>query len=291
MNAGALLDSLTVFSARESPPVLGLTLDAALRAAAGRATVRVLVNGNPGLAAALRAQAARWPGLDIESLPRADKASAWNHALQASWRGEARMFFCDGYVHLAPDAIAALSTAVAARPGALAGSGVPAAGRSARRLRAAMLADGGLHGNFCCLTAPAVQAIRTRGLRLPAGLYRGEALWRALCCYAFDPARHAWRSDRVVVATDATWRFPPLRAWHPADWRALWRRRLRQAQGDLENLATRDHLSLRRLPPEVLPPTARALVEAWGERDPAGLQRALAVDWRRRVAWQRLQRD
>lgn len=291
MNRGTLPDSLTVFSARESLPLLGATLDAALRAAAGRATVRVLVNGNPELAAAVRAQAARWPGLAIESLPRADKASAWNHALQACWRGEARMFFCDGYARLAPDAVAALAAALSARPDALAGGGVPVAGRSARRLRASMLASSGLHGSFCALTAPAVQAIRARGLALPTGLYRGEALWRALCCYAFDPARHAWCPERVVVAADATWTFTPLRAWHPADWWALWRRRLRQAQGDLENFATRDHLSLRRLPPEALPATACELIEAWGVRDPAGLRHALATDWRRRLAWQALRRD
>lgn len=200
------------------------------------------------------------------------------------------MFFCDGYVLLAPAAVRALRDALVAEPAALAGSGVPAAGRSAMALRAAMLADGGMHGNFCCLTSAAVQAIRNRGLRLPQGLYRGEALWRALCCYSFDPATHAWRDDRVVVAGQACWSFPPLRAWHPLDWRASWRRRLRQAQGDLENLAARDHLSLRRLPPEALPATVFELIDAWRLRNPAAFRQALAADWRRRLAWHRLQR-
>ena len=281
-------DSLTVFAARESAAALRSTVESARIAADGACRLRVLVNGNPALAAALRASARQWPDVTIDSLPRADKAAAWNYALHACWRGEARMFFCDGYVHLAPDAVQALARALAERPEALAGSGVPSTGRSAPALQAAMATHGGMHGNFCGLTRLAIEAIRARGLRLPTGLYRGEALWRALCCYAFDPATHAWRDERVIVAPQAQWTFAPLRGWRPADWLVAWRRRLRQAQGDLENLAAREHLSLRRLPPEALPGTAFEMIDTWRQRDPRGFRQALQADWKRRRVWRRL---
>jgi len=41
------------------------------------------------------------------------------------------------------------------------------------------------------------------------------------------------------------------------------RRLLRQAQGSLENAAAREHLSIRRLPPQALPATTAGLVDGW----------------------------
>ena len=277
--------------------MLDATITAAIAAAAqateavpaGSAVIDVLVNGDVALAdAAARrvpehekqgaqqraaphgdAAAVPAPRLRIWHLALADKAHAWNQYLEVIWPGAGLAFFVDGYVRLWPATIERIARHVRACPDAIGGTGVPTVGRSAAAATRAMLESGGIQGNCFCITGPTLLQMRQSGFRLPLGLYRGDAMIGAVLAYRLDPAKNQWDSKRAVpVVPTASWDMKAARLWRPADWRAMLRRRDRQAQGELENLAMREHLTLRRQPPQALPATAAELVLGWAERCP-----------------------
>ena len=280
--AASVGHSVAIFASRETPAVLDATIAAATRAvaqagSASGAVIDVLVNGNTALADAVvqlgRARAQRAgtqaPRLRIWQLALADKAHAWNQYVEAIWPGSEVAFFVDGYVRLWPSAIERLSQRLRLSADAIAATGVPTVGRSAAAARRTMLAEGGIQGNCFCIAGSALRQMREMGFRLPLGLYRGDAMIGAVLAYRLDPMQHQWDAKgAVLVEPTASWDMQATRWWHLADWRALFRRRDRQAQGTLENLATREHLTLRRLPPQALPATAAELVLGWAGRCP-----------------------
>jgi len=276
--------SVVIFTARESAPVLAACVRAALRACHGhRYTIDILVNGNAALA---QASTALLPALTdvgpddrvrLWLLPLGDKAGAWNHYVHQLWPAADSTFFIDGYVEVEPDALAVLHRALQAAPTALAASGVPSSGRSAAALRRGMLAHGGLHGNLYALPAAALAAIRATSFQLPLGLYRTDALLGAALMYRLAPARHTWDQACIVVDPAASWLVRPGPLWSRAALRALWQRRLRQAQGELENRAAREHLSIRRQAPAQLAATTADLVGAWIAAQPDQARRLFLV--------------
>ncbi len=272
--------ALVVFTARETPETLWATLQAAQAAIHGRnCVVDVLVNGNPGLVEQVqeRLQGGPWRQLRLWSIAVGDKANAWDQYLHEIWSGEALVFFIDGYVRLQPDALGLLGPAVLHDAHALGGSGVPSVGRTAAALRAEMLRDGGFHGNLCCLKGSTIHRMRARRIRLPRGLYRADSLVGGLLCFNLDPAACAWDPARIRVHGQATWHVDEKHWWRLEEWRAKIKRSLRQARGRLENEAVKDHMARRRLAPEALPATSRALVLGWYA---AAGARALAFTWR-----------
>ena len=292
--------TVVIFASRETPEVLRQTISAASVASEHAlaadtvsvqcAVIDVLVNGNPTLAEAA-AQHTKAICVNVTSALRlrvwhlalADKAHAWNQYVEAIWPGSGLAFFVDGYVRLWPATIARLAQRVGTSSMALAGSGVPTVGRSVAAETRAMLAEGGIHGNCFCITAATLQQMKRAGFRLPLGLYRGDAMIGAVLAYRLDPAQHAWDlKNAVLVEPKASWDMQGMRYWRLADWHALWRRRGRQAQGRLENLAMRDHLSIRRLPVRALPRTVAELVLDWAQRHPEEAAKACRSD--RRVA-------
>jgi hypothetical protein len=262
--------SVAIIAARESIGVLSRCIKAALAACEDRdAVIDVVINGNPALAqeaaglAASNGFACGASELRIWSTPAGDKAHAWNQYVHDIWPGGDIAFFVDGYAEVRPDAFAVLRRRLADAPDALGASGVPSSGRSAARQREYMLRHGGFHGNMHAISGAALQTLRKKGIRLPLGLYRTDSLIGAALLFRLAPEDAKWDTSRLLVAGDATWDVPGLGALTLQNIVSQAKRKLRQAQGDLENRAVREHLSVRRLPLEQLPGTAYELVNRW----------------------------
>lgn len=280
---------VVIFACRESLSQLLQTLDAAKVSAASCAVIHVLVNGNQALASALAQELTQrqlsaakdegGPAIQVWSIPLGDKANAWNQYIHQIWAGEEIAFFVDGYVRLNPDAVDLLGHAVAANTQALAGTGVPTMGRSAKALRENMIVNTGYHGNFCCIKGHTIGQMRDKHIRLPVGLYRTDSLMGAILCYALDPSSHAWEDYRIDVHPSASWQFDPARWWRPSDVMAHFKRILRQARGKLDNIAFKDHLVKRQCASNQMPATAQALVLEWAGRFPRDFKRLVQGCW------------
>jgi hypothetical protein len=266
--------SVAIIAARETIATLSRCIHATLMACGDHnAIVDVVINGNAALAseaADMAVSGAFTSGpstLRIWSIIAGDKAHAWNQYVHRIWPGSEVAFFVDGYAEPRHDAFAVLSRRLADRPDVLGATGVPTSGRSAARQRTLMLREGGFHGNMHALSGEALQTMREKGIRLPLGLYRTDSLIGAALLYKLAPENNRWDSGRVVVAGDATWDVHGLSALTLKNFVTQAKRKLRQAQGELENRAVREHLSIRRLPLEQLPGTAQELVNRWvGEK-------------------------
>jgi hypothetical protein len=261
--------SVAIFTARESIGTLTCCVKAAVAACAGReATVEILVNGNRALAdeaAQLLASIAAPPGVAVRVwfIALGDKAHTWNEYVYRISKEGCLAFFVDGYAEVRPDAFRLIEEALAVNGEALAVSAVPSSGRTAAALRAHMLREGGIHGNLYALRAAAMQDLRKAEFRLPLGLYRTDPMMGAVLMYRFDPATYKWDAKAIHVHPDATWDVHQGPVWTFSNMMVLWRRKLRQAQGDLENRAVREHLSIQKRPPRELPNTTRELVGNW----------------------------
>ena len=275
--------TVVIFACRESLTQLRQTLDAARVSAASCAVIHVLVNGNQVLASTLvqeltqrqtaSTKDAGGPAIQVWSIPLGDKANAWNQYIHRLWAGEEIAFFVDGYVRLNPDAVDLLGRAVTANAQALAGTGVPTMGRSAKALRENMIVNTGYHGNFCCIKGDTVRELREKHIRLPVGLYRTDSLMGAILCYALDPSSHSWEDYRIHVHPTASWEIDEAKWWRWRDVRAAVNRHFRQVRGKLENAALTDHLANRQCSPAQLPATARELVLEWAMRHPNDFKR------------------
>jgi hypothetical protein len=262
--------SVAIIAARESIATLSRCIGAALTACAGHdAIVDVVINGNPDLAqeaadlAASGAFACGAGTLRIWSTPAGDKAHAWNQYVHHIWPGSEIAFFLDGYAEARPDAFEVLRRRLAETPDALGATGVPTSGRSAARQRALMLSEGGFHGNMHALCGSALHTMREKNIRLPLGLYRTDSLIGAALLFKLAPEDDRWDTSRIVVADEATWDVPGLSALTLHNIKSQAKRLLRQAQGDLENRAVREHLTVQRRPLEQLPGTVNELVNGW----------------------------
>ena len=274
MQAPAFAWSVALFAARETPAVLAASVRAAMAACAGRsATVDVLINGNKELAATFAELASGWAQegctLRVWWIATPDKAHTWNEFVHRIWDTDSIAFFIDGYAQVKPDALAAMERRLAATPGALGASGVPTCGRSAAKLREQMLREGGIHGNLYAVSAEGMRAIRAAGFRLPLGLYRTDPLLSSVLKFRLDPANHKWEHGRVAVEPEATWDVAGMSRLTIGNLTGQFKRMLRQAQGDLENRAAREHLAIKRLAPQLLPATAQDLITGWLDAQPA----------------------
>jgi hypothetical protein len=265
---------LVIFASRETPEMVMRTVSAALIAAKNKASIDILVNGNDALALALlpllreQTPLLDQPPITIWSISMGDKANAWNQYLQHLWSEEEIVFFIDGYVRLNADAISLLGSKVMESAEILGGTGMPSVGRTAQSLRNQMSPHGGFHGNFCCIKGLAVEQLKKRGISLPIGLYRVDSLMGALLSLGLDSIHNNWDANRIFVHPQASWQTDPKRWWHLDDIRAQIKRVLRQSRGELENLAVRDHLRVRKQAAELLPDTASELVLEWAQRCP-----------------------
>jgi len=263
-------ESVVVFSARESADVLSRTVCSVLAYARPETRVEILVNGNPPLSQAI---ALRLPDLLADAalanvrlwdIAMADKANAWNQHIHHIWPDQGNAFYIDGYVRLLPDSLRLLRNRIAASPEALGGTGTPSVARTAMRQRELMLREGGLHGNFCVIKETALRAMKTRGIRLPVGIYRTDSTIGAYLSFGLDPGAYQWDPHKfIAIEPSATWVTDKKHWWRVSDVKSTLNRKKRQAQGDFENRSVRYHLSTLRMRPEHLPRTVGELVESW----------------------------
>lgn len=265
--------SVGIFAARETSDVLSKSVNAAIAACSGRqATINVLINGNAALAEEFGRIA---KGLDtmnvtlrIWSISAPDKAHTWNEYVYRIWEGAEIAFFIDGYAQVRPDALSAIARLLANRPDSLGASGVPTSGRSAARIREQMLRGGGIHGNLFAISHEGMEKIREVGFRLPLGIYRTDPLIGAALMFRLDPAVHNWDPQRIAVEAGATWHVDGIEEINWNNIKTQFKRILRQAQGELENRAAREHMAVRKLPPQQLPSTAAEMIEQWLRNQP-----------------------
>jgi hypothetical protein len=283
--------SVTIFAARESAEELLRTIDAACLALRERPVhLEVMVNGSESLARSLvtllqqRGGGSAQVRVQVWFAQLGDKSNTWNIALHQVWDNEELAFFIDGYVTLLPGALDVMGREVLADTQALGGTATPSGGRSEEAARQLMLKGGGIQGNLCCLKSSAVHEMRQRGIRLPRGLYRGDGLMGAFLAIGLDP--HAdWKNERIHLVDRPSWLVPRRPLLSLASWRAVWNRRIRQARGRFENLAIKDWLRVRRLPPEHLPADIERLMISWAQAHDEEFQRELRRDWFARRAW------
>lgn len=270
--------AVAIIAAREAPDILQRTIQAAQAASTGVDTViDVLVNGNPALAQ----EVATWvaeaseirPNVRVWSIARGDKAHAWNEYVHRIWTRGRTAFFLDGYAQPRPDAFFLLAASLTQAPEILGATGVPSSGRTAARSKANMLVNGGFQGNMHAIAASAMENFYTVGFRLPLGLYRTDSLIGALLKFGLDPAANKWNSRRIAVSPDATWDIPGKTTLTLDNLVGQFKRRLRQAQGDIENRAVNDHLSVRKAPIASMPRTARQLALDWLDAHPREARR------------------
>jgi len=260
--------SIAIFACRETLATLTRCIDAARNACrAHQAIIHVLVNGNDSLAWEASHAAAAWQTehcqVQVWMIEQGDKAHTWNEYLHRIWTPGTLAFFLDAYAEAQPHAFERLA-AVFDNPGhALAATAVPSDGRSAAWQREKMLREGGLHGNLHVLGIPAMTRLRASGFRLPLGLYRTDSLINAVLNFNFVPSVHRWDVSRVAVVANASWNVHGITQLNPANISGKLKRMVRQARGLLENRAVREHLAVRRLPPEALPETVHELVKQW----------------------------
>jgi hypothetical protein len=74
--------------------------------------------------------------------------------------------------------------------------------------------------------------------------------------------------SRIAVEGGATWDIDGTSDLSIKNIVAQLKRRLRQAQGDLENKAVREHMAVKGMPPQFLSRTSQEMVVQWIERNP-----------------------
>ncbi|KQQ87014.1 hypothetical protein [Massilia sp. Leaf139] len=265
--------SVAIIASREDVATLKNCIDSVIRACKGKnVAIDILVNGNERLAQDITETPFdnRPPcQLRFWSIKQGDKAHAWNEYVHRIWPGQGDAFFLDGYVEIEENALDALKRTLTASPEALAASGIPSSGRSAASTRAIMLREGGFQGNLHVLSKQAMQQLRDSGFRLPLGLYRTDSVTSSLLMFRLDPASNVWDKKNIVVAPEATWTVRGLGRLTYKSIVGQWKRILRQAQGELESRAVREHLVVRRHPPHLIATTVQTLVGRWIAEQPA----------------------
>jgi len=241
-------------------------LEAASRFSAVPICIDVIVNGNAALAqqaAVLAKDAADGVRVRIWEVSRGDKASAWNEYVHHIWPGASTTLFVDGYVRVNADAPGILTQGLLEHPECLAATGVPTEGRTATAHRNSMISGGGIHGNMHAIGHSAMIQMRSSGFRLPVGLYRTDSLIGGAMAFRFAPAAFPWNVHLCYVAASASWSLINMPTNLYKVLSTFWKRRLRQAQGQLENLAVREHMAVQLRPPHELPACSKHMVLDW----------------------------
>ncbi|NNG24229.1 hypothetical protein [Telluria aromaticivorans] len=260
--------SIAIFAARETTDTLARCVRAALAASIGRQLViDVLINGNAELAEKFLAIARNLDcgeaKLRVWSISEPDKAHTWNEYVYRIWEPESITFFIDGYAQVRTDALSAMERRLAMTPDALGATGVPTCGRSATAIREQMKRKGGIHGNLFAISAEGMRGIRRVGFKLPLGIYRTDPLIGSVLMFRLDPANNTWDPRRIAVEPTATWHVDGIEDITWGNVKAHFKRMLRQAQGELENRAAREHLAVQQLPSNQLPLTVADLIAQW----------------------------
>ena len=278
---------VVIIASREAPPILEATLRRTLAAVAKPAVVDILINGNEDLAKqfgmliAPLARAYQRTELRLWSIPLGDKAHALNTYVHEIWPAVGIAYFVDGYVRPNEDAFSLLEQALCRDPEVWCASGVPSVGHSASALRQEQIKEHGLHGNLFCLSDETMRRLLSSGFRLPRGMYRVDSTIGAVIKYSLDPRSNSWNPNRIAVEDCASWETDVKKWWSRSDLQSQIKRRIRQAQGDLENQAVKHHLAEKKRPPEEMPDTVLELVQTWIHENPLQAKKLLSNPLRR----------
>jgi hypothetical protein len=167
----------------------------------------------------------------------ADKANAINHFFY-NLRKEAKLIYCvDGYAVIDQFALKAIENTFASHPTALITSGVRINGRSAKSMREMILKNGAINGNLYAMLPSFVNRLVTSQFRLPLRLYRTDPLLGSMAAHNLDAMGTTWDSNRIVGASDATYKIKPLSIFRWRDYQRQFWREIRQARGRFENEA------------------------------------------------------
>ena len=193
----------------------------------------------------------------------AAKANSWNRYVHEIFPDADYAVCVDGYAKVRPDSIGRLAASLSAHPECLAATGIPSSNASDDKLAAEMLRSGGIHGNLFALSQTTVQKIRRCGFRLPLYLYRTDSTIGAALCFNLAPESAEWNATRIFVDRDVTWtrRVPSWRNWQ--DLTTQLKRKIRQAQGELENRAVQKLLATQRQRLSRLPRSTAELINQW----------------------------
>lgn len=267
--------SICILSSRETCSTLLASIQAAVLASNKKNTlVDVVINGNIDLAnnlvkaLALKSDDSFGIRVRVFNLNLGDKASAWNTYVHNIWVGSDLVFFMDGYARPCLDAMLQIENGLSNKPEALASTGVPTMGHSAEYLREGMLQEGGIHGNLFAIKGSVCSEIKVAHFFLPVGIYRTDSTIAAVLAYNLDPKKYSWNlKERIFVNKDATWLIDDQKIWSVGFFKSLIKRRIRQAQGSLENLAIREHFSFLKKSPMELPRYVDELIMSWIKRN------------------------
>lgn len=207
-----------------------------------RTLITLIVNGSSDDSAALALDAARRRGIPIAvyTIAHGDKANAINQFFYTLREPARCYFFIDAYVKIGGTALVTLETCLAARPDAIAATGVAANGRTMVRDTELTLTEGSrLHGQLHALRPDFIDRLVAKGLRLPIGLYYGDGLVGSMALHNLDPLHNDWEQQRIAGSPAATYEIPVLSPFRARDLRRQFQRKVRQMRGRLENLAIR----------------------------------------------------
>lgn len=214
-------------------------IDNACRGYAGR--ISVLLNGTTDQSVSiLRKMKTENADLAVLLFPIANKANAINHFLyEARDPAAAVLFFVDAYVTIGTGALCALADALAAHQHAQMAYGVPREGRWAKAIAEdARAGRGTIQGNLYAMRRAFADRLVTQQLRVPLGIYWGDALLAAMAKHDLRrPGEVPWDDSRVIGVVDADFITRPRSPFRWRDIQRQYAREIRQARGRMENAA------------------------------------------------------
>lgn len=264
--------NLVIFASRENLETLIRTVSSALNNAPQQAIIDIIINGNSNLASQLSEwllqQSKPEQDVNIWHIPQADKANAWNQHIHSIWRGLSHSIYIDGYVRVSKVSINEIVNTLNSNPDAIGSSGIPTCGFSSKKLQKSMIKDGGFHGNLCSLKNDALSIFKKRKIKIPVGMYRVDSIVGAFLSFNLDNISNQWNPKKYIpVSYNASWDIDDKKFYRLKDIKSWFKRRQRQTQGEIENLAVKYHLTIEKVPLEKMPGDLNSLYNSWKKND------------------------
>lgn len=199
-----------------------------------------------------------------------DKLNCWNQYCCKIREISYLHVFVDGYVRVFENSLKLFLEYCGAHA-PLGMTGIPTFGKSADKLRQEMLRNGGIHGNLYALPETTIEALCSRGFRLPIGLYRTDPLIGAVINYNFDPVNNDWDPKGIHVLNDVSWYYTPQKWYSMRDVYSQFKRYLRQGRGIIENKAIKSMLEEEKRSISEFPLFARELCGKYLSKSPIGV--------------------
>ena len=201
--------------------------------------VYVMANGcTDRTEAIVQAYGSKRSDVHLVSIRMGDKCNAWNvfvhETVPQQCPGRQHYFFMDGDATAAPGAFKALARGLDQTPYAHAAAGVPLVGRNAQRDRDAMVREHALVANLYALRTSFVDRLQELGVRVPLKLEGDDGMIGAFVKWNLDPVNNGTDDQRVVVCTDAGFRFVQFTPMRMGDWVTYWKRAVRYGRRNYE---------------------------------------------------------